>query len=261
MGDRLRCRLRCRDDQHLRLRQELRKRHRDVAGAGRQVDQQVVECAPVDVLQELLDRLVEHRAAPDHCGVVVDEEADRHDLDSAGRVDRQDLARLRNARAPRHAQHARDAVTPDVGVEGGRGVPLEREGGREVRGHGRLAHTPLTGRYADHVLDLRERAFGEPVAPELLLEPLLLLGGEHVEPDVHVLDSLQLRHRLRDGLLKVAADRAPRRSERHGHVHGAVRQLDRADHLQLDDRPPELRVDHRAQLFDDLFSGRHEDGD
>ena len=50
---------------------------------GRQVDEQVVELAPVDVLEELRERLVEHRAAPDDGGVLLDEEADRHDLHAA----------------------------------------------------------------------------------------------------------------------------------------------------------------------------------
>ena len=50
-----------------------------VAGAGRQVDDQVVELAPGDVLQELLEQLVHHRAAPDHRPAALDEEADRDD--------------------------------------------------------------------------------------------------------------------------------------------------------------------------------------
>ena len=45
---------------------ELRDGDRDVAGAGRQVEQQDVEVAPVDVGEELLQRAVQHRAAPDH---------------------------------------------------------------------------------------------------------------------------------------------------------------------------------------------------
>ena len=61
-GDRLGGRLRGGDDHDPRLRQQLGERHRDVAGPGRQVEQQVVELVPGDVLEELLDRLVEHRA-------------------------------------------------------------------------------------------------------------------------------------------------------------------------------------------------------
>ena len=69
--DLLRGRLRRRDDEELRLRQQLRERHRDVAGARRQVDEQEVELAPLDVLEELRERLVEHRPAPDDGGVLL----------------------------------------------------------------------------------------------------------------------------------------------------------------------------------------------
>ena len=96
--DLLRGRLRRRDDHELRLRQQLGERHRDVAGAGRQVDEQEVELAPVDVLEELRERLVEHRPAPDDGGVLLDEEADRHDLHAVG-LQRDDLALGRDRRA------------------------------------------------------------------------------------------------------------------------------------------------------------------
>ena len=80
VGNLLRGGLRSRHQQDLGLRQQLGKRHRDVAGPRRQVDQQVVELAPVDVLEELLDRLVQHRPAPHDGCVLLDEEADRHHL-------------------------------------------------------------------------------------------------------------------------------------------------------------------------------------
>ena len=44
--------------------QQLGHGDRDVAGARRQVEQQHVEVAPVDVGEELLQRPVQHRAAP-----------------------------------------------------------------------------------------------------------------------------------------------------------------------------------------------------
>ena len=84
-GDRLRSGLRRGDDQDLGLGEQLGEGHGDVAGARREVEQQVVELAPGDVLEELLDRLVEHRPAPDDRGVLLDEEADRHHLDPGRR--------------------------------------------------------------------------------------------------------------------------------------------------------------------------------
>ena len=131
--DLLRDRLRRRDDQELRLRQQLRERHRHVAGARRQVDEQEVELAPVDVLEELRERLVEHRPAPDDGGVLLDEEADRHDLHAVV-LERQDLAVGRDLRAPADVEHARDRVAPDVGVEDADLLALGRERRRQVGG-------------------------------------------------------------------------------------------------------------------------------
>ena len=57
-----------------------RQPHLHVAGAGRHVDEQVVEIAPVHVAQELLDRLVEHQPPPHQRGVFVDQEPGADDL-------------------------------------------------------------------------------------------------------------------------------------------------------------------------------------
>ena len=78
--DLLREELRRRHDDRLRARQELAERDRDVAGPRRHVDDEHVELAPVHVGEELLERAVQHRAAPHHRLVVVEEEPDRHQL-------------------------------------------------------------------------------------------------------------------------------------------------------------------------------------
>ena len=133
-GDALRGRLGRGDDRDLCLRKQLGERHRDVAGAGWQVEQQVVELLPGHVLEELLDRLVEHRAAPDDGRVLLDEEADRHHR-RAGRGDgRDDLALRRDLRLLVDAEHSRDRVAVDVAVERARlvtlGVPARQRGWR-----------------------------------------------------------------------------------------------------------------------------------
>ena len=119
-------RLRRGDDQELRLRQQLGERHRDVAGAGRQVDEQVVERAPLDVLQELLQRLVEHRAAPYDGGVLLDEEADRHHLDAVEGVDRDQLALSRRPSAARRRARASSAVNSPTRPHRARRPPCPR---------------------------------------------------------------------------------------------------------------------------------------
>ena len=52
-----------------------------VGGAGRLVDHEVVELAPVDVAQELLDRPADERSAPHDRLALGHEELDRDDLD------------------------------------------------------------------------------------------------------------------------------------------------------------------------------------
>ena len=73
--------LRRRDDHGARDRHALRERELDVAGAGRHVDDEVVEVAPVGIAQQLGQRLRDHRAAPHHRLLRVDQEADRHGRD------------------------------------------------------------------------------------------------------------------------------------------------------------------------------------
>jgi hypothetical protein len=43
-----------------------RQRQLGVAGARRHVDDQIVDVAPVGLVQQLVERLGDHRAAPDH---------------------------------------------------------------------------------------------------------------------------------------------------------------------------------------------------
>src|SRR5262245_18742996 len=56
--------LRRRDDDRSRQGARLRQRELDIAGARWQIDQQVVELAPVDLPEKLLDQLRRHRTTP-----------------------------------------------------------------------------------------------------------------------------------------------------------------------------------------------------
>ena len=77
------------DDHRPGERDELAEAERRVARPGRQVDDQVVELAPLDVAQELLDGRVDERAAPDDRRVAGQEVLDAHHLHAVGddRVD------------------------------------------------------------------------------------------------------------------------------------------------------------------------------
>ncbi len=171
LGDRLRGRLRRCHDHDLCGRQELGQGHRDVASPRGQVEQQVVQLAPVHVLEELGDRLVKHRPAPDDGGVVLEKEPDRHRLDPARRQRRNDLPLSRDLWTPIDAEHPRKRVAVHVGIKSARLLPARGQGGREVGRHRRLPHPSLAGGDADHVLDLCQRPLGQPSgAAEHLLQ-------------------------------------------------------------------------------------------
>ena len=103
------------DDQDLRVGQQLSERDRHVAGARRQVEQQDVEVAPVHVGQELLERAVQHRAAPDDGRVAGREHADRDDLHAVRRRRHDHLFDL--GRPAGRAEHPGHRVAVDVRVD------------------------------------------------------------------------------------------------------------------------------------------------
>jgi hypothetical protein len=134
-------------------------------------------------------------------------------------------------------------------------------GGQARRQVGRQRGLPdaaLPRADAQHVGDLRERAVGETAAPELLLERGLLRIAEHVEVDIHVGYPVESRDRIGDGGLEVAPDRTAGRGQGDGHIHDSIRaHVDRAHHVELDDRAAQLGVDHALQGVADLFSSYH----
>ena len=154
-GDLLGERLRRRHDEHLGARQQLAERDRHVAGAGRHVDDERVELAPVDVGEELLERAVEHRPAPHHRRVLVEEVADRDQLQAA--ADRRHDHLVDDDRALVDAEHVRDRVAVDVGVDHADLLAQLVERGGEVDGQRRLADAALAARDRDHARARIER--------------------------------------------------------------------------------------------------------
>ena len=124
-----------------------------VAGARGQVDHQIVEVGPVGVVEQLLQGLGDHGAAPDHRGLLVDEEADGHGLEVVAVHRLQGLA-VDGLRLAGDAQHARLGGAVDVGVEDADLGPLSGQGQRQVDRGGGLAHAALAGGHGDDVLDV-----------------------------------------------------------------------------------------------------------
>lgn len=112
-------RVRRRDDDGPVQHHLLRDAQLRVAGAGRQVEHQDVEPAvagPVDLVQELLDRLEEHRPAPDDGRGLADEVADGHGPDAVG-GEREELVLRREEGLVVQVEERGDGRAEDVGVE------------------------------------------------------------------------------------------------------------------------------------------------
>ena len=190
------------------------------------VHDQVVELAPVDVLDELLQKLVDHRPAPDHGAAALDEEPDRDDAHAVmqGRDDL--VAGLDGRGALGYAHHLRNRRAVDVGVQDADRRAQARQRGRQVGADRRLAHAPLARGDGDDVLDARQARIRRVIGtPEDLRR----------EPHVDTGHAGQLAHRRFDRTGDDVARRA-----------GGRRQLD------ADDRPVTLEGDRRHH------SGRHE---
>ena len=106
------------------------------------------------VLEQLLERLRDHRPAPDHRRVGVDHEADRHRL-HAVRLQRLERLAVRRLGPAGDAEHRRLRRTVDVRVEHAHRRAFRGERERQVDGGRRLAHAALAARHRDDVLHAR----------------------------------------------------------------------------------------------------------
>ena len=150
--------LRRADDDRPGERQQLRQRERDVAGARRHVDDQIVERAPLGVAQELRDRAVQHRPAPH------DRFARRHEKAHAHHAQAVLLHRLQpivfQIRPLVDAQQMRNARAIDVGVHQADRRAAVFQSVRQRRGDRALADAPFAGADRDHAL-CREADFAD----------------------------------------------------------------------------------------------------
>ena len=263
LRDLLRGGLRSGDDHDLGARQELRHRQRDVAGAGRHVDDEVIGLAPVHVSEELLERLVQHRAAPYDRLVLTCKEAHRDERDAVG-VGRHDHV-VDDGGRPVDAEHARHREAPHVGVDGGDLVAALRERDREVGGNRRLADATLARRDREHA----GAGVDERVGPVLVAAVALvrlggaaavqpgchggaLLVGHHGEVDVDPADAGQRAHGVGDAPRDLGPQRAARDRERDGHADAVALDRDRAHHVEIDDRLVDLGVLDGPQRIEHL---------
>ncbi len=109
----------------------LDERELDVAGAGREVNEQVIELAPLDAAQELRDDAVEHGAAPDH-RLVAGVEQTHRDHFHAGDLHGDDAFIGGGLRLLQSAEHDGDVRAVNVSVHEADFVAEFDEGESEV---------------------------------------------------------------------------------------------------------------------------------
>ena len=259
-------RLRGGHHQDLRAGQQLGQRDGDVAGTGGQVEQEYVEVAPVHVGEELLQRPVQHRAAPHHGGVAAGEHADRDDLHPV-RARRHDHV-FDLGRPLGHPQHSRHGVAVDIRVDHAHGEPASRQGGRQVDRDAGLAHAALAAGDAVHPgarprLRERDDRLGTGRPAQSGLQRLALLLRHHAEVDRHAGHPRYRGDRLGDVVAQLVLQRAAGDGEQDAQPYRAARvHGHRLDHVQFGDRPVDLRILHGGERvadgrFDGSGRGRH----
>jgi hypothetical protein len=199
--------------------------------------------------------------APHQRLVVVEEEADRHQLQVV--LDGRDHQPVDQHRLLAQPEHVGNRVAVDVGVEHA-DTPSEcREGGGEVDGERRLADAPLAGRDGDDSrrrLELDGLVVGGTATAELRRQRRPLLGRHHVEVEPNRRDAVEHADLLRHLLLERRAQGAP--CDRQCQTDDDVAAVDRdvADHVEVRHGAPQLRVDHLSERGDDCVTRGHRPG-
>ena len=200
---------------------------------------------------------MEHRAAPHDRRVLLEEEADRHQLQVA--ADRRHDHLVDDDRPLADAEHVRDRVPVDVRVEDARPLAELVEGGREIHREGRLADAALAARDREHT---RRRVDGDALralgdaAAQPLRQRGALLRAHDVELERDGLDARQRQQVLAHLALEARAKRAAGNGERDRDGDIAVGHAHLTHHVELGDRPLQLRIDNASEGFRDLLARR-----
>ena len=247
-----------RDHEQLGAGQQAGQPHLDVAGPRREVDEEVVEVAPVGVLQELLHGPGQDEPAPHDRLLLVGQEPHRqhpHGARPDGALERDHLPRP-GLDVALHAQQAGDGEAPDVGVEDPDGQAPGGQGHGQVDRDRRLADAALARRDGQDPGRGGDRRLGGvlaglPAGPGHDGGPLLGVHGRHLHVDrAHPVEG---PHVVDDVLLDLAPQRAGGDGQRHVDDDVAALDGDAPDHAQVDDGVAQLGVDDRPQAVADLL--------
>ncbi len=145
------------DDHGAGERRGLNERELHVAGSGRQIDNQIIELAPIDAAQELLNHAVQHGPAPDQRLVAGIQEAHGHDAHAVffERLD----ALADGVRLGADAHHERHVGTVDIGVEQAHFVAQARQRDGQIHRNGGFSDAAFARSDGDQILDAGDRNF------------------------------------------------------------------------------------------------------
>ena len=229
-------------------RDRLHDRQLDVAGAGREIEHEVIEFAPFDLPQKLLRVTRHHRPAQDRRRSVVEQETHRHQLEVV-LLDRDDLVLFRRGRPIARAEHERDARAVDVAIAEADARFVCSSAMARFAATVDLPTPPLPLATAITCLMPSIRVAPTPAAPAPA-------GGAWISIRTFGLSDtrqlLQSRFRVR---FDRARDRRLVRRERQLHRDGAVGDLDSFDQPERDDVAAETRILYRRERCFDLFFG------
>ena len=130
----------------------MHQRDDHIAGAGGQIDDEVVEFAPIDLLQKLANDLVQHGTAHHHGLVARRDVADGDGLDAVRQVGL-DLVVRADHGLLRRAHHRGDIGAVDVCVDQADALAQLGEGDGEVDGDGGFADAAFAGTNSDDLGD------------------------------------------------------------------------------------------------------------
>ena len=155
-------------------------------------------------------------------------------------------------RCAAEAEHPRDRVAPDVGVEHADLLALGGERRGEVGGQRRLADAALAGADAEDVGDLRpaRRSGSPPPRPSFCCSAAFCWSVRTSKATLTAVTPSSALDGVGDAGLEVAADRAAGRRQRdHDVDHAAVADVDRAHHVELDDVAAQLGIDDASSAL------------
>lgn len=158
------------------------EREVDIAGAGRQVDQEIVEFAPMRILDKLLDSIGSHAATPDDRLLGIDEETDRKHAYAVlldGLDQRASVLLDRHGTAVLGMEHLRHGRTVDIGIQQAYAIAAIGQGDSQIGRHGGLTDAALATMDSYYMLCMYWRLVVCRWRLDILLDKLGMdLGGD-----------------------------------------------------------------------------------